>query len=319
MPLQTSKSRQFGNLATSFSTPVPEGDNRISVTMKVRQNLWLWMAAAFCVALGLAIGVVAEFGANSEGFHAALRATARLNLLLFWPAYVGGALTTLFGKVFAPLSNNSRNFGLAFAAALSVHLGLVGCLCATGNVPDAKTFIVFGAAAAFVYLLAFLSIPRVRRALPDRFWPLVRALAMNYIALAFIKDFARPGIASFRDLFLDGTGTSQVIIMYVPFAALAVLGPMLRLAAWIRKPRQREAEKLSHPPASLILNLHMELSQFMCGRGIREGLGTGANGLVAGQKLRARSRLRHCGRPPIFEAGSRASDGRLICWGFQRG
>gem|GEM_PF-2416395 len=245
MPLQTSKSRQFGNLATSFSTPVPEGDNRIGVTMKVRQNLWLWMAAAFCVALGLAIGVVLEFGANSEGFRAALRATARLNLLLFWPAYVGGALTALFGKVFAPLSNNSRNFGLAFAAALSVHLGLVGCLCATGNVPDAKTFIVFGAAAAFVYLLAFLSIPRVRRALPDRFWPLVRALAMNYIALAFIKDFARPGIASFRDLFLHGTGSSQVIIMYVPFAALAVLGPMLRLAAWIRKPRQREAEKLS--------------------------------------------------------------------------
>ena len=67
-----------------------------------------------------------------------------MNLLLFWPAYVGGALTALFGNVFAPLRDNSRNFGLAFAAALSIHLGLVGCLCATGNVPDAKTFIVFG-------------------------------------------------------------------------------------------------------------------------------------------------------------------------------
>jgi hypothetical protein len=243
--LQTSKSRQFGNLATSFSTPVPEGANRIGATMKIQQNPWLWMAAAFCVALGLAIGVVAEFGANSEGFRAALRATARLNLLLFWPAYVGGALTTLFGSVFAPLRDNSRNFGLAFAAALSVHLGLVGCLCATGNVPDAKTFIVFGSAAAFVYLLAFFSVPRVRRALPARFWPLIRALAMNYIALAFIKDFARPGIGGFLDILLYGNGSSQVILMYVPFAALAVFGPMLRLAAWIRKPRQREAGKLS--------------------------------------------------------------------------
>ena len=219
------------------------GDNRTSATMKVRQNPLLWMVAAFCAALGLAVGVVAVFGANSEGFHAALRATARLNLLLFWPAYVGGALTALVGNVFAPLRDNSRNFGLAFAAALSIHLGLVGCLCATGNAPDAKTFIVFGTGAAFVYLLALLSIPRVRSALPDRFWPPIRALAMNYIALAFIKDFARHGIGSFRDILLYGTGSSQDIIMYVPFAALAILGPMLRLAAWIQRLR-RQPRKL---------------------------------------------------------------------------
>jgi hypothetical protein len=214
----------------------------ITATMNVRQNPWLWMVAAFCAALGLAVGVVAVFGVNSQGFRIALQATARLNLLLFWPAYVGGALTALFGNVFTPLRDNSRNFGLAFAAALSVHLGLVGCLCATGNVPDATTFIVFGTAAAFVYLLAFLSIPHMRRALPDRFWPLIRALAMNYIALAFIKDFARHGIGSFRDILLYGTGDYRDIIMYVPFAALAIVGPILRLAAWIRKLRNHPAK-----------------------------------------------------------------------------
>lgn len=212
--------------------------------MKVRQNPWFWIVAAFCAALGLAIAVVAVFGANSRGFLIALQATARLNLLLFWPAYVGGALTTLFGSLFAPLRDNSRNFGLAFAAALSVHLGLVVCLCATGNAPDARTFIVFGAAAAFVYLLALLSIPRVRMALPDRFWPLIRALAMNYVALAFIKDFARHGIGGFRDILLYGTGSSQDIVMYAPFAALAIIGPILKLAAWIQKPRRRQAGKL---------------------------------------------------------------------------
>ena len=47
---------------------------------------------AFCTALGLAVGVVAVFGANSQGFRVALQATARINLLLFSPAYVGGAL-----------------------------------------------------------------------------------------------------------------------------------------------------------------------------------------------------------------------------------
>jgi hypothetical protein len=210
--------------------------------MKVRQSPSLWMVAAFCVALGLAVGVVAVLGANNQGFHVALRATARLNLLLFWPAYVGGALSTMFGSVFGPLRDNSRNFGLAFAAALSVHLGLVGCLCATGHAPDAQTFMVFGMAAAFAYLLAFLSISRVRRALPDRFWPLIRALAMNYIALAFIKDFARHGIGSLRDILVYGTSISQDTIMYVPFAAIAILGPLLRLTAWIveiRHPARR--------------------------------------------------------------------------------
>ena len=66
---------------------------------------------------------------------------------------------------------------------------------------------------------------------------------MNYIALAFIKDFARHGIGSFRDILLYGTGSSQDIIMYVPFAALAILGPMLRLVAWIQRLR-RQPRKL---------------------------------------------------------------------------
>ena len=212
-------------------------------SMKVRQNPQLWMAAAFCAALGLAVGVVAVFGVNSKGFIAALQATARLNLLLFWPAYVGGALTALFGSVFAPVKDNSRNLGLAFAAALSVHLGLVGCLSAIGKAPDVKTFIVFGAGAAFVYLLALLSLPRVRRALPDRFWPPIRALAMNYVALLFMKDLAKHGIGDVWDILLYGTADYRDVLVYVPFAALAILGPMLRLAAWIRKLRG-EARRL---------------------------------------------------------------------------
>jgi len=202
------------------------------------------MVVAFCAALGLAIGVVVVFGVQSHGFRVALDATARLNLLIFWPAYAGGAFAALFGNAFAPLRDNARNFGLAFAAALTVHLGLVVCLCATGDVPDWKTFVVFGPAAIFTYVLVLLSLPRVRQALPDRFWPPIRALAMNYIALAFLKDFARHGIGGFRDIVMYGTGDSHDIIMYVPFAALAIVGPMLRFAAWIQKFR-RQPKRLS--------------------------------------------------------------------------
>ena len=152
------------------------------------------MAAAFCAALALAVGVVAVLGPQSHGFRVALDATARLNFLLSWPAYAGGALAALFGKVFELLRDNGRNFGLAFAAALPVHLGLVACLCAAGDAPDAGTFVVFGAAAIFTYVLALLSIPRVRQTLPDPFWPPIRWLAMNYIVYAFIKDFTSHGL-----------------------------------------------------------------------------------------------------------------------------
>ena len=197
------------------------------------------MAAAFCAALALAVGVVAAAGPQSHGFRVALDATARLNFLLFWPAYAGGALAALFGNVFAPLRDNARNFGLAFAAALPVHLGLVVCLCAAGDAPDARTFVVFGAAAIFTYVLALLSIPSVRQTLPDRFWPPIRWLAMNYIAYAFIKDFTRHGVGGFY-----GAGAFHDIFKYAPFAALAIIGPMLRFAAWIQKLRRR-ARKLN--------------------------------------------------------------------------
>jgi hypothetical protein len=61
---------------------------------------------------------------------------------------------------------------------------------------------------------------------------------MNYIALAFLKDFARHGIGGLRDIVMNGTGDSHDIIMYVPFAVLAIIGPILRFAAWIRKFRR---------------------------------------------------------------------------------
>jgi hypothetical protein len=59
----------------------------------------------------------------------ALRMTARWSFLLFWVAYAGGALATLFGPALAPLSGRGREFGLAFAAAHLVHIGLVIWLC----------------------------------------------------------------------------------------------------------------------------------------------------------------------------------------------
>jgi hypothetical protein len=147
-------------------------------------------------------------------------------------------LSSLFGDVFSPIKRHARDLGLAFGGALLVHLALVAYLCASGFAPPVGTFVVFGPAAVLAYLLVLSSIDRVRQAIPASFWQVIRAVAMNYIMLAFIDDFVRFRLGDLRDFML-----------YFPFAALAIIGPLLRLAAWMQtlrhawtKPRQLRAQ-----------------------------------------------------------------------------
>lgn len=70
-----------------------------SAMIEVRRNPWAWMAVAFGASLALASTVIVVFGAH-RGVYVALAATARLAFLIFWPAYAGGALASLFGASF---------------------------------------------------------------------------------------------------------------------------------------------------------------------------------------------------------------------------
>jgi hypothetical protein len=185
----------------------------------------LWIFSAVCAALTLAASVTIALGAKQSGIDAALAATARLMFLLFWPAYSGGALVALFGAVFQPLKQHAREFGLAFASALLVHLGLVAVLCLIGAAPDAATFIFFGIGAAWAYVLALFSIPRLRLALGPRNWWLLSNVGMNYVAYAFIVDFLQQPLH----------GGVRHIIEYLPFAVLSLAGPGLRLAAYMQR------------------------------------------------------------------------------------
>jgi hypothetical protein len=186
-------------------------------------NSWGRIALGFFVTLGLTAGAVAMFHAPHENLGIALKTSARMAFLFFWPAYAGGALTSLFGDSFSPLKRHARDLGLAFAGALLVHLSLVAYLCASGSAPPAQTFVVFGPAAVLTYLLVLFSIDRVRQAIPASFWRVIRVVAMNYIMLAFIDDFKNFRLTDLRDLFL-----------YFPFAAFAIIGLLLRLATWIQ-------------------------------------------------------------------------------------
>ena len=182
----------------------------------------MWITAAFGANLLLAAIILIALGAGIDGTRTALRVTARVAFLWFWAAYAGGALTALFGAAFLPLKQYGRELGLAFAAALFVHLCLISWLCWMGATPAVSVFVLFGTAAVFTYLLAISSFGNLYSRLGPRRSQLLRMIGMNFILFAFFKDFARnPLLEGFWHL-----------VEYVPFAALAIMAPLLRLAAW---------------------------------------------------------------------------------------
>jgi hypothetical protein len=188
-----------------------------------------WMAAAFAAALGLTVAVFALVGVEQRGTDAALLVTARFSFMLFWPAYAGGAMAALFGARFHALKAHARNFGLAFASAHLVHLGLVGWLCWIGAVPAVGTFVFFGTAAVWVYLLALLSIDRLHRAVGRIGWRLLSLVGLNFIAFAFAVDFLQ----------FPPRADARYIVFYLPFVMLAIAGPVLRVIAWARQTLRR--------------------------------------------------------------------------------
>jgi len=188
-------------------------------------NAALWMGLALCASLGLAGLVFAVLGSGKRGTDVALQMSARLSFLLFWPAYAGSALTALFGATFQPLKRHARELGLAFSAALLVHISLVAWRSYIGFTPGRETFIFFGVAVLCTYLMALFSVARLHQMLGPKGWSLLNIVALNYIAYAFTVDFWWPSL-------LDNV---KHLIAYFPFAVLSVAGPVLRLAAFIQR------------------------------------------------------------------------------------
>jgi hypothetical protein len=189
-----------------------------------------WMGAAIGVALMIVLAVALV--AHHDRLSLALRSTARWSFLLFWLASAGGALATLYGLRFSNLAARARDFGLAFASAHLVHLGLVAWLYYAFVGPGKFTLIFFGVAAFWTYLLALLSVKRIAAALKPRTWRVLRIIGVEFISLAFLYDFARNPFS----------GGFLRVVAYLPFLILAVAGPLLRLAAMLKKLQARREQ-----------------------------------------------------------------------------
>jgi hypothetical protein len=66
------------------------------------------MGLAFGAELLVAASVFAAKGIDEDSIDLALRLTARLAFLLFWLAYAGGAVATLFGPRLEPVGRQAR-------------------------------------------------------------------------------------------------------------------------------------------------------------------------------------------------------------------
>jgi hypothetical protein len=193
-----------------------------------RHSTVFCMTASFFVAAALAAIVFGAVDAHDR-VGVALRVTARWSFILFWLAYTGGPMATLWGRPFAGLARHGREFGLAFASAQLVHVGLI-LLSGSG-----AGMVFFWVGIVFTYLLALLSLPRLRNVMGPRVWRIFLMIALNYIALVFAADFIEGP--------LKRGGIANYPMSYVPFAFVLLAGVGLRIVAFSKirgwRPKQR--------------------------------------------------------------------------------
>jgi undecaprenyl pyrophosphate phosphatase UppP len=190
------------------------------------------MTSAFGLALLLAVPMLAVLGTDAQAIRQTLRVTARFSYLLFWPAYAGGALAALFGPRFAPMARRGREFGLSFASAHVVHVGLVVWLYHISAKPplSERSALFFSLGFLFTYLLALFSIRSLADMLGRDNWRILRTVGLEYIAYVFLKDFVTSPLK-------EGVLLS---IVYLPFSILAIVGPVLRVTALLRRLAQSQ-------------------------------------------------------------------------------
>ena len=187
-------------------------------------NAWIWIAASAAISVGVAAVEIAIARDLDHGLPFASAAVARFAFLPFWLSYTGGAWVALGFARFAAVRDHARELGLAFAAAVAIHLGLIGWQLLRGYSIAPAIVAIFGAAALLTLLLCVFSLPSVASRIPHPALATFRLLATTYIALAYLQDFAvRPQPA-----------VLHYWVAYAPYAALDLMGLAARALAALR-------------------------------------------------------------------------------------
>jgi hypothetical protein len=210
---------QFSDRLAPAAAPPQGGLAGTGAMASNTRNQWTFISAAFIIASGIAGMMLVVSGINNNGIVRALQLTARFSYLLFWCAYTGSSLATLFGPRFRPLARHGREFGLAFASAHSVHVVLVIWLYRISTKPPISNqlAVFFAIGLMWMYLLALFSIEDLANVIGARVWRGLRFVGLEYIQLAFLFDFVTYPV------------NAKILIFYLPFAVLGIAGTVLRL------------------------------------------------------------------------------------------
>ncbi len=185
-----------------------------------------WAALAVTA---VAVAVVGAEGAGETGLRAAIRATARLSLLLLLPAFVASSAQQLFRAPWSKwMLRNRRYLGLSFAVSQFTHLGFVVALATTANASflaglSRPTLIGGSVGYLFLLLLTVTSFDRTTAWLGRRRWRLLHksGVWLLWTIFAFTYLFAA----------LSGAPTG---LFFLPLLA----GVALRAGAAIARRRQ---------------------------------------------------------------------------------
>src|SRR3954454_15776152 len=193
-----------------------------------QSRLGLWIGVAIGMALVSVCLILGVGGISEKPTRLALEVTTRWSFILFWLAYTGNALAQLSG--WGGIGGSGRGLSLSYAAAHLVHVALVIWLSyLLGRIALSGGLLLFFAVGLFwVYLLAALSFGGAR-AMGRQAWRITRFVGMNYILIAFGRDFMLPILHP-----KPAQHTLAHFLAYAPFAALSVAAPLLVLAVSLR-------------------------------------------------------------------------------------
>jgi len=188
-----------------------------------RQN-WLVFAAIFALTGGLAVLWLAGGGLDDERIRASLRYSALFAFVLYLVVLVARPLQQLLHKDWtATLLRDRRLVGVAFAAVMSAHLGLI--IYYFSSQPDLEFGLpALGAGAyAVFYLMLITSFDRPRKALGPKAWKMLHRSGL--IVAGFI--FGLPSS-------LDDLSDPDYLKFGIPFACAL----LIRAIAWLRSRQQ---------------------------------------------------------------------------------
>jgi sulfoxide reductase heme-binding subunit YedZ len=193
------------------------------LSLNDRRN-WQVLLGTIGLLAGLSAAWLASVELSDANIRVATRATVRIAFILYLVVFVARPLQQLLRSDWtATLLRNRRLVGVAFAAAMTVHLGLI--FYRFGSHPDLDVpppnFVGYGAYAVF-YLMLITSFDRPKRLIGPRAWKFLHRTGLVWAAIVFVAP------QSLDDLKDPG---------HLAYLAPFLLALSIRITAWRRSRR----------------------------------------------------------------------------------